>query len=198
MLLPLLPFIPPAPLTQTALTLKLEATEGDPKSLRDYSGRVILLALYGRGSGEAAGKLSADLATEFANLSPKAWVRINVADVGTAPGFMRGFVRKSVKDGAKRGEERTRQHFEALKLDYSSERAAVNLVDWKSTLAKELGVNGKTERTYQFFVIGKKGEIRFHYAQPEKPPKHDARSPLPAFPPELKDELEKALKAQDE
>ena len=175
----------PATLSAKLLTEKIEYIESGTKTLEDFKGKIVLLSLYGRGSGEAAGKLSADLALTFAK--EKDFVRVSVADLAGAPGFLRGSIRKGVRDGAKKGEEKTKSLFENEKLTYAPENASVYLLDWKGIIAKELGVGGKTERTYQIFVIGKKGELLFRYSQPSKPPKDDDPSK------QIENEIKKAL-----
>lgn len=178
----------PATLSTKLLTEKIEYIESGTKSLEDFKGKVMLLSLYGRGSGEAAGKLSADLAPKFAK--EKDFVRVSVADLTGAPGFLKGSIRKGVRDGAKKGEEKTKSLFENEKLEYKPENSSVYLLDWKGIVAKELGVGGKTGRTYQIFVIGKKGEILFRYSQPPEPPKSDDSQK------KIEDEIKKALETK--
>ncbi len=183
---------PPPVLSTQARTEKIEGLDGSAKTLQDLGGRVLFLALYGQGSGEAAGKLSADLALSFAlqkGEKPEPAFRcVSVADLGTAPGFLRGAIRRGVREGAKKGEEKTRQQFTAQHLDYEKTEKPIYLLDWGGVLARELGVNGKTARTYQVFLLGKKGEILFHYAPSAKPRKDE--DPLS----QIKRALEKALK----
>lgn len=153
----------PESLPAPAADFKAENLAGGTKTLAECKGKVLLLMLVGRFSRDAAANVSNEIGLALTDQPD--FLRVSVGDLKGAPGFLRGPIRSGIRDGFRKSEEKLKKEFEARMRPFEERHKPVVLLDWRGEIAKHLGVSGQTERTYQIFVVDRRGYITARFTQ---------------------------------
>lgn len=147
-------------------SLKMESMGGGTKALADFRGKTLLLVIAAKGSRDAAAKLSSGIGVTLADQTDL--VRVVVGDLRAVPGWLRGDIRRGIRNGYQKTESELESAFKAKGLTFEERHRGILLLDWRGELARLLGVAGKTDQTYQAFVIDRQGKLRAHLTQKQE------------------------------
>lgn len=143
-----------------------ETADGDRFTLSQLRGRVAVVIISGKSSGDAGMALMQGVTS--AALKEENIVYVLVADLRSAPGLFRGQIRSKVRK--RLGEQRTASE-EALRLKGVSidpRRRPIVLLDWHGSMAKQYAVKGNFDAAYHVLVLNAAGQPVFQADQPDQ------------------------------